>query len=370
MTNRKIEVPFVDLKAQYESIKDDISTAINDVIALTSFIGGPYVKQFEEDFSQFCSAAHVIGVGNGTDAITIALRALNLNPGFEAIIPANTFIATSEAVTAAGGVPVFCDVDLGTYLLDLEKAQTLISKNTRVIIPVHLYGQMMDMRTVQSFASTHDLFIIEDAAQAHGAVYDKIRIGECSHFTAYSFYPGKNLGAYGDAGALSTDHDELAQRARMWANHGRTQKYDHEFEGYNSRLDGLQAAILSAKLRYLPEWISKRVSAANYYRQLLQGLDVVLPTEVSEGSHVYHLFVVLLDDRDHIRSELAQAGISSGIHYPIALPFLKAYKKFRHRPEDFPVAYELSQKVLSLPIYPEITKEQIEYVVEVLKGHL
>ena len=365
-SEKSIVVPFVDLKAQYEAIKTDVNVAIESVCSQAAFIGGTYVKQFEADFAAFSGARSVIGVGNGTEALTIALRAMDLEPGFEAVVPANTFIATSEAVASAGGKPVFCDVDPLSYLLDLGSAEQVLTDKTRVIIPVHLFGQMVDMQAVRDFADSHGLFVLEDAAQAHGASRAGHRVGELSHFTAYSFYPSKNLGAYGDAGAITVVDPDLERKVRMAANHGRSDKYDHRFEGVNSRLDGLQAAVLSVKLRHLREWTAKRQAAASYYRQCLSGANLILPAAAEQGSHVYHLFVVQIDDRDKVRSDLSAAGISSGVHYPIALPFLAAYSDRDFAVTDFPVAYELSQRILSLPIFPEVSEEQIKHVADTL----
>lgn len=359
-------IPLVDLKAQYQAIKTEIDAAIGEVLASCAFIGGPFVKQFEADFAAFTCAGEAIGVANGTDALSIAIHTLDLEPGFEALVPANSFIATSEVVTHAGGRPRFCDVDPETYLMDLERAEALVTDATQLIIPVHLYGRMTDMRAVRRFADRHNLLIIEDAAQAHGAVRDSVRIGELSTVATYSFYPGKNLGAYGDGGAITTDDPQLAASMRQWRSHGAGKKYHHRFEGFNSRLDGLQAAILSVKLRHLPDWILLRREAAATYHQYLEPLGLPLSREGEVGDHVYHLYVTRVDRRDQLLAALQKKGIGAGIHYPVALPFLEAYERFGHQPEEFPVAYGQMGQLISLPIYPEITTEQIEYVSQTL----
>jgi dTDP-4-amino-4,6-dideoxygalactose transaminase len=340
------------------------------VIESTSFIGGRFVKEFERDFAEFTTAKHIIGVGNGTDALIIALKSLDLPPKSEIIVPANSFIATSEAVTQAGHTLIFCDIDPNTYLIDLEKASELLTPKTKGIIPVHLYGQMVHMELVKKLADTHGLVIIEDAAQAHGVKYNGVNVGELSDCACYSFYPGKNLGAYGDGGAITTNNNSLVEKIRKFANHGRSEKYNHEFEGLNSRLDGLQAAILTVKLKYLDKWNDYRKNAAKYYCELLNDLDIPLPLTNEESRHVYHLFVTQIDNRDYVLKKLRSEGIGAGIHYPIALPFLKAYKYLKHNPKDFPVAYRQMSCLISLPIFPEITQEQIEYTVDCFKASL
>jgi len=356
------QIHFVDLRAQYRSIKDEIYAAVTEVMADTAFVGGPYVAKFEEEFSAFTGARHVVGVGNGTDALTIALRALGFDPGFETIVPANSFIATSEAVTHAGGKPLFCDVDPDTYLIDLNAAADLVTAQTRVIIPVHLYGQMVDMGQVRAFADKYSLAVLEDGAQAHGARFQGVGIGDLSEVATYSFYPGKNLGAYGDGGAITTNSSALADKMRKWRNHGGVQKFSHEFEGYNSRLDGIQAAILSVKLRRLSTWTRQRQEAAAIYHRHLEHLGLPLPLTSETERHVYHLYVIQVENRDAVRQKLAEAGISTGIHYPVALPFVEAYRHLGYQPEDFPISYDQMRKLLSLPLYPELTEQQIAYV--------
>jgi len=361
-----MKVPFVDLKAQYDSIKDKIGNAIAEVINNTAFVGGAFVKQFEDNFAEFCGVKNCIGVGNGTDALFISLKALGIGNGDEVITAANSFIATSEAITMAGAKVVFADINPKTYNMDVDNIESKISARTKAIIPVHLYGQPVDLDSVFQLAKKHDLRIIEDAAQAHGAIYKGRKIGSLGDIACFSFYPGKNLGAYGDAGAIVTNDETLAARVRMFANHGRMDKYNHKIEGVNSRLDGLQAAILNVKLKHLPEWSERRRSNAHYYNELLVGADVVTPTEMDDVKAVYHLYVVRInkDKRQALQDHLKSNGIATGIHYPIALPNLKAYAYLHHNENDFPNASKASYEILSLPMYPELQESQIEYIAE------
>ncbi len=361
-----MKVPFVDLYAQYHSISEEINVAIKSVINDSAFIGGYYAKRFEEAFAAYCKAKHCVGVGNGTDAIYVALRALEVGPGDEVITVANSFIATSEAITLTGARVVFVDCDPETYNIDVEKVSAAITPRTKAIVPVHLYGWPADMTALQQIAEKHGLFLVEDAAQAHGAEIGGHRVGTFGKLACFSFYPGKNLGAYGDAGAIVTDDEALAVRCRMIANHGRIQKYDHDFEGINSRMDGIQGAILFAKLGHLEEWTEKRRSRAARYNELLQGSGVITLNVAPEKRHVYHLFVVRVPGRDAIQATLKEAGIATGVHYPIALPSLAAYRYLGHKPEDFPIANRYAGEILSLPMFPEMTDEQVAYVCDVL----
>lgn len=357
-----MKVPFVDLRAQYQSIAGEIDAAIADVIGNTAFIGGRYVSRFEEAFASYCGARHCIGVGNGTDAIYIALRALEIGRGDEVITAANSFIATAEAITMIGARVVFVDCDPQTFNIDPRKVIHAVTPRTKAIVPVHLYGQPADMLALKEIADRNRLFIIEDAAQAHGAEINGKRVGAFGHAGCFSFYPGKNLGAYGDAGAIVTDSEELATKCRMIANHGRIKKYDHDFEGINSRLDGLQAAVLSVKLKHLDAWTEKRRRVASRYKELLKDAAVATPIEAPDMRHVYHLFVIRLSHRDAVMAKLKAEGIDTGVHYPIALPNLKAYNYLKHKPEDFPVSTGYSKEIMSLPMFPEIGDDRIEYV--------
>ena len=358
-----MSIPLVDLKAQYQSIKPEIDNAIQGILDNTAFIGGQAVKDFECNFAKFCTASYCVGVASGTDALFLALKALNIEQGDEVIVPATSFIATSEAVTAAGGRVVFVDVDERNFNIDVSEIEAKVTGKTRAIIPVHLYGQPADMDPINKIAQRHNLKVIEDSAQAHGAEYKGRRTGTLGDVACFSFYPGKNLGAYGDAGAVVTNDEEIAEEVRMMANHGRLKKYDHLFEGVSSRLDGLQAAILDVKLRHLEEWTAARHEIAANYNNLLSDLQgVVLPKEELYARHVYHLYGIRVANRDALRECLKEKGISTGIHYPTPLPSLKAYDYLGYKSADFPVSERLAKEVLSLPMYPELTGEQVEFI--------
>jgi len=365
-----MNIPFVDLKRQYQNIKDDVDRAIAEVISNTAFIGGPYAKAFEEAFAEFCDVSHCVGVGNGTDALFLGLRALGVGPGDEVITVANSFVATSESITNAGARVVFVDCDPRTYNIDVSQIEAKITDKTKAIIPVHLYGQPADMDPILKLAKKHGLKIVEDAAQAHGAEYKGRRIGSIGDVACFSFYPGKNLGAYGDAGAIVTNDEEVANRARVLANHGRSAKYDHGVEGVNSRLDGIQAAVLEVKLRHLPEWTENRRRNARLYTEKLQGVDgVATPYEMDDVASAYHLYIVRVDKdrREALQAYLQSKGIASGLHYPIALPNLAAYEYLGHKESDFPEATKASREILSLPMFPELEEKEIDYVVKAVK---
>lgn len=357
-----MKTPFLDLHANYRSIKTEIDAAIATVIADSAFIGGKYVMAFEEAFAAYHKAAFCVGVGNGTDALEIALEALNLPSGSEVIVPANSFIATSEAVTRVGYRVRFCDCDPETCTISVKDAAKRVTAATKAIIPVHLYGRPCDMDGVMKLAASHGLKVIEDCAQAHGAEYKGQRVGGIGDLGTFSFYPGKNLGAYGDAGAIVTNDSDLAVRCRMTANHGRTEKYNHRFEGRNSRLDGLQAAILSVKLRHLDDWTEARRARARRYSEILAEQGVVTPLESYGVRHVYHLYVIECAGREALAQALKNEGIGTGIHYPIALPLLDAYSHLGGTAADFPHACGLAGRILSLPLYPELPLEQVEHV--------
>ncbi|HXY55769.1 MAG TPA: DegT/DnrJ/EryC1/StrS family aminotransferase [Nitrospirota bacterium] len=364
-----MKIPLVDLQSQYNSIKKEIDAIMADVISKSAFIGGEYVKSFETSFAEFCQVKYCIGVGNGTDALFIALKTLGVGVGDEVITVANSFIATSEAITHAGAKVVFVDIDPKTYNIDTGKIEEKITSRTKVIIPVHLYGQPADMDPILVLARKHNLKVIEDAAQAHGAEYKGRRIGSIGDMACFSFYPGKNLGAYGDAGAIVTSNDSWALKARMIANHGRKDKYDHEMEGVNSRTDGLQAAILNVKLKHLVGWSEARRRNAYLYNEHLKGMEVVTPFEIDYVKAVYHLYVIRIEKtlRRHLQDHLKLKGIATGIHYPIALPNLKAYSYLNHTENDFPEATMASQEILSLPMFPELQEKQIRFITETIK---
>jgi dTDP-4-amino-4,6-dideoxygalactose transaminase len=342
------------------------------VISQTAFIGGSHLKTFEEAFAKYCSVKHCIGVGNGTDALFIALKSLGIGNGDEIITAANSFIATSEAITMAGAKVVFVDINPLTYNIDINKIEAKITPKTKAIIPVHLYGQPADMDPILNIAKKYNLKIVEDAAQAHGALYKGKRIGSIGDIACFSFYPGKNLGAYGDGGAIVTNNDDWAIKARMFANHGRIGKYDHEIEGVNSRLDGLQAAILRVKLKHLPEWTEARRRNAYCYNNYLKDSGVITPVEINDVTTVYHLYVVRVKKelRQKLQDHLQSRGISTGIHYPIALPNLLAYAYLGHSEQDFPEATKASQEIVSLPMFPELNESQIQYIAESIKSFL
>jgi dTDP-4-amino-4,6-dideoxygalactose transaminase len=367
-----MKIPFVDLKKQYECIKDDIDKAVFEVIENTAFIGGPYVTAFENDFADFCGTNHCVGVANGTDALFIALKALDIGRGDEVIVPANSFIATAEAVSMAGAEVVFVDIDPDTYNITPHLIEAKITPQTRAIIPVHLYGQPADMDPILAIARKYDLKVIEDAAQAHGALYKGRKIGSSGDAACFSFYPGKNLGAYGDAGAIVTNFESLATKARIFANHGRIDKYDHREEGVNSRLDGIQAAILSVKLDHLDDWTKARRHNARLYNDFLGKSGVVVPEEIPDVKSVYHLYVIRVaaDKRSALQDALTEKGISTGIHYPIALPHLEAYRYLNLSPGDFPNATTMAREVLSLPMYPELSEPEICIVADAVKSFL
>jgi dTDP-4-amino-4,6-dideoxygalactose transaminase len=361
-----MNIPLVDLAAQYKSIKQEIDRAISDVIATSAFIGGRFVDAFEKAFAQFCTTKHCISVGNGTDALFIALKALGIGKGDEVITAANSFIATSEAITMTGARVVFVDMNPKTYNIDVGKIEEKINRNTKAIVPVHLYGQPADMTPIAKIAEKYGLKIVEDAAQAHGARYRGHPVGTLGEVACFSFYPGKNLGAYGDGGAIITNSDELALKARMFANHGRVEKYNHDMEGVNSRLDGLQAAILEVKLRHLPEWNVQRRKNAYLFNHYLEATGLISPVEMTDVEPVYHLYVVRVESsaRQKLQDHLKRNGVSTGIHYPIALPNLRAYSYLNHSEADFPEATAASREILSLPMFPELQEKQIVYIVD------
>ncbi len=361
-------IPLVDLAAQHAAVVGEIAEGWQQVLAGTTFIGGPQVAEFESDYAAFTGTRHCAGVANGTDAIEIALRALGVGPGDECIVPANTFIATAEAVYRAGATPVLADcADDGTYLIDTEAVKAALTPRTRAIIPVHLYGQAAPVERLLPLAAETGAWIVEDAAQAQGARREGKSAGAIGHVAATSFYPGKNLGAYGDAGAVLTDSDDLAARMRMIRDHGSRQKYDHDVIGLNSRLDTLQAVVLSAKLRHLVGWNEARRGAARRYDALLDGVDEVLRPRVLDGNeHVWHLYVVRVPDRDRVMKELHAADIGAGIHYPVPLHLTGAFAEVGLAEGTFPVAERVAREILSLPLFPEITVAQQERVVSVL----
>ena len=360
-------IPFVDLQAQYKSIKSEIDFAIASVIADLAFISGKYARKFEEEFAAYLGIKYCVGCGNGTDAIEILLKSFNIGIGDEVIVPAHSWISTSEAISNVGAKPVFVDTHPDYYTIDVSKLEEKITSNTKTIIPVHLYGLPVEMDEIMKIAKKHNLIVIEDAAQAHGAEYKGRKVGTIGDAAIFSFYPGKNLGAYGDAGCIVTNNEEIAIKARMLANHGQLIKHEHKFEGRNSRLDGIQAAILSVKLKYLDKWNNVRRQHAELYCKLLSGKNVKLPSAPAYSKHVYHVFAIQIENRTDIITKFKEAGIETLIHYPTPLPFLDAYKHLGHKREDFPVVSGYTDKLLSLPMFPELTGEQIEMVCGLIK---
>jgi len=357
-------IKFLDLNKQYLSIKREIDNAISEVIADSAFIGGKYVRQFEENFAIYQQAKYCVGVGNGTDALEIAIEALDLPKESEIIVPANSFIASAEAVSRVGHKIVFCDVNSDDYTINIDDLKNRITKNTSAIVAVHLYGHPCDMDPLLELASKNNLKIIEDCAQAHGAEYKGNRIGTIGSIGCFSFYPGKNLGAYGDGGAILTNDKQLEIQCRMIANHGRIAKYNHEFAGRNSRLDGIQAAILDVKLKYLDKWNSQRIIIANEYLEQLKNIsEIVLPDKKEWGKHVYHLFVIRHSHREILQKKLNDSGIQTGIHYPIALPKLPAFKHIGQADEDG-FAWSSDHELLSLPIDISMTPSNIRNIRE------
>lgn len=363
-----MHVPFVDLKAQYHSLKPEFDAAVSGVLSETAFIAGRYATEFERGFAEYLGVKHCVGVANGTDAIEIALLSVGVRAGDEVVVPANTFFATAEAVANIGAVPVFIDIDPATYNIDPARIEPTITPLTKAIIPVHLYGLPADMEHIVAVAKNHGLKIVEDCAQAHGATYRGQKAGTFGDASTFSFYPSKNLGAFGDGGAIVTNSDDVEVLARAISNHGQLTKNRHSMIGRNSRLDGIQGAVLSVKLPHLDGWIEARRSRAALYNKLLTGSGIVIPVEPEGRQHTYHLYVVQVPDRDVVQARLKDAEIETGIHYPTSLPFLEPFAARGHSPVDFPVANEQMGRLLSLPMYAELTEEMIEHVCTVLKA--
>lgn len=365
-------IPLVDLSAQQAAVAEDVAQGWQEVLAQNAFISGPQVAAFEQEFAAFSMTRHCVGVANGTDAIEIALRALGVGPGDECIVPANTFVATAEAVCRAGARPVLVDcADDGSYLIDTDAIEAAVTDRTRAIIPVHLYGQAAPVERLMPLADRIAAWVVEDAAQAHGARRNGVCVGALGHAVATSFYPGKNLGAYGDAGAVLTSSDDLAARMRMIRDHGSPRKYEHDAVGVNSRLDTLQAVVLSAKLRRLANWNAARRDAAARYDALLSEVaDVVRPRTLVGNEHVWHLYVVRVPDRDRVLKELHAGGIGAGIHYPVPIHLTPAFTGLGYSEGAFPNSEGAASQILTLPLFPEITAVQQERVVSVLSAVL
>jgi len=360
-------IPLVDLAAQHAEIADELMPELNRVLSTASYVGGPDVAAFEEEYASYCGVSHCVGLASGTDAVELALRAVGVGPGDEVVIPANTFIATAEAVVRAGGHPVLADVEPDTLLLSAEQVARVVTSRTKAIIPVHLFGQIADMTSLAEVAAGAGVAIIEDGAQSQGATQHGRRSGSFGVVAATSFYPGKNLGAAGDAGAVTTNDPALAAAARLLGNHGSRVKYVHEGIGFNSRLDTVQAVVLRHKLRRLEAWNARRrVLAARYDELLADRGEVVLPATRPGNEHVWHLYVVQVDRRTEVLQHLHEAGIGAGIHYPYPLHLTPAFRHLGHTPGDFPVSESAAERILSLPLYPHLCDDQQDRVVEEL----
>ena len=363
-----MEIKYLDLQAQYQSIKSEIDSEIHKVLDSSAYVLGPIAAEFESSFADYCQTKYCTGVNSGTSALLLALRALDVCPGDEVITAANTFVATAAAIAQTGAKPVLVDVDPETRNLDPLLLSMAISRKTRVIIPVHLYGCPADIDPILQIAANHDVHVLEDAAQAHGAEYKGKRVGSMGRMAAFSFYPGKNLGAYGEAGAITTDDPKLDRIVRMLRDHGSEQKYYHDMLGYNARLDGIQAAVLNVKLRYLDRWNAERNRVARLYNQLLSGLHVKLPQMDERFEQVFHVYVIETERRDELQSYLADNKIPTIIHYPVPIHLQKAFDYLCYRQGSFPIAEKLSNEILSLPVYPEMTDEQVSFVAEKIRN--
>ncbi|HEY6245971.1 MAG TPA: DegT/DnrJ/EryC1/StrS family aminotransferase [Pyrinomonadaceae bacterium] len=359
-------IPLVGLLDQYQTIKSEIDSAIENIIISSAFIGGEEVRRFESEFAAFCEARACVGVGNGTDALYLTLRALGIGPGDEVITVAHTFIATSEAISMTGATPIFIDIRDDTLLMNPDLIEPAITKRTKAIVPVHLYGQSCDMDAIMEIAGRHGLKVVEDAAQAHGGRWRGQRVGSIGDAATFSFYPGKNLGAFGDAGAVVSQDEALIEKIRMLANHGRLEKYTHKIEGVNSRLDSLQAAILRVKLRHLDEWNQKRRAHADFYLESLSQSEVRTQAVNPNAEPVWHLFVVRVQDREALQERLKAAGVSTGVHYPIPLHVQPAYESRQIPLGSLPITEVAASEVVSLPMYPELSQEQLESIVNAM----
>jgi len=370
MPSKQPQVPFVDLGAQYRTIEGEIGEATSRVIQQSDFILGREVSLFEEEFAAFCEAKYAIGVDSGTSALELALRAYDIGPGDEVITAANSFIASALAISHAGARPILVDVDPSTYTVDVSAIEKAITPRTKAVIPVHLYGHPAHMNPIRELADKHGLVIIEDACQAHGTRYKGRRAGSLGHAAAFSFYPGKNWGAYGDGGIVVTNDRGIARRLEMLRNYGQKEKYQHLFRGYNRRLDTLQAAVLRVKLRYLEKWNAARRWNAVLYHKFLDGCGLLLPGEAPGAESVWHLYVIRAEQRDALKEHLISRGISASIHYPIPIHVQPAYLDLGYKKGDFPVTESCAHQVLSLPMYAEISQDQIEYVAKTIRNFL
>ena len=363
----ELRVPFLDLSAHHAGFGNELISAIREVMDCSAFAGGPFVERFEREFATYCDAKYAIGVGNGTDALWLALLALGIGPGDEVITVPNTFVATAEAIMGCQAHPVFVDVDEETFTLDPAELEQRLTPRTKAIIPVHLFGQPADMSPILQFANAHGLFVVEDAAQAHGALYNGRKAGTLGDAGCFSFYPGKNLGAFGEAGAVVTNDANLAERVRALRDHGQSRKYYHTLRGWNCRMDGIQAAVLSVKLRHLEQANLLRRRCASLYNEAFADTEnVVTPFEAYYARHVYHIYAIRVQGRDELQRFLEANGIGCGIHYPIPIHLQEAWRNGDPK-GAFPIAENLAEELLSLPMFPELTEDQIEYVVHCVR---
>lgn len=361
-----MKVPFVDLSAIHKPLEQEFNAVFQRVLDRSSFILGPEVKQFEEAFASYLGVDHCVTVNNGTTALHLVLAALGIGAGDEVITVPNTFIATAEAVSAVGAKPVFVDVDPISFTMDPALVERAITNRTKAILPVDLYGQCADLDGLLAIAERHKLFLIEDACQAHGSEYKDRKAGTVGIAGCFSFYPGKNLGALGEGGAIATNDAALAEKLRMLRDHGSLRKYEHTLPGFNFRLEGLQGGFLAVKLPHLDTWNNERRQIATFYNEKLRDANLTLPVEMPYGKHVYHLYVIQIDNRDEVKQQLAEKGIDTGLHYPVPLHLQDAYRNLGYKKGDFPVSERLSQNILSLPMYPGLSIEAAEYVVNTL----
>lgn len=357
-----MKIPFADLRSLHAEIKDELQTVFERLLNDSSFVLGREVLTFESEFAAYVGTKHCVGLSSGTAAIHLVLAALGVGPGDQVITVPHTFIATAEAITAVGAQPIFIDIDPRSFTMNPQQLEAAITGRTRAIIPVHLYGQVADMDSILEIANRHGIPVVEDACQAHGAKYKGRKAGSLGTAGCFSFFPGKNLGALGEGGAVTTDDAELAQRIKMWREHGSSKKYEHKFPAFNMRMQGLQGGFLSAKLKHLDRWNDLRRRAALEYMALLEGAGAILPVEMDYAHHVYHLYVIQADNRDELQRRLADAGIESGLHYPIPLHLQEAYRSLGHGEGDFPVTEAAVKSILSLPIYPGISSEAVAQV--------
>lgn len=356
-----MRVPYFDLKAQYASMRDELLRAVDHVCQSASFILGEEVAEFEREFAAYCGVKHCVAVNSGTSALHLALLGAGVGPGDEVITTASTFIATAEAVSYTGARPVFVDIDPRTANIDPERIEAAITSRTKAILPVHLYGRPADLDAITAIAKRHNLPVIEDSCQAHGAIYKGRRVGGVGLAAAFSFYPGKNLGAYGEGGALTTNDDRLASLARTLRDHGQSQRYFHDMVGFNYRMDGFQGAILRIKLKRLDEWTAQRQALAKVYREMLAGAAVGLPEDDAHSECVYHLFVAYVEDRDAAREALEKRGVQTAIHYPRPVHLQKPYAALGYHPGDLPYTEQAAERCFSLPLFPEMSVDQVRY---------